>query len=109
MDFTMRINCSQALLPSLHHRKEGWPSDQENIAKHPPIAAKRKRVSAQPQEMPGWFSDENKRKTTPSASASVASRNFLDDADTPPCGDARRGVTLDCNLFTSHMTAPPVN
>ena len=22
--------------PSLHHRKEGWPSDQKNIAKPPP-------------------------------------------------------------------------
>src|SRR5437870_10226110 len=44
---------------------KGWPSDQENIAKHPPIAAKRKRVSAQPQERTGWFSDENKRKTHP--------------------------------------------
>src|SRR6266571_2683559 len=49
----------------------------------------------------GWFSDENKRKTTPSASASVASRNFLDDADTPPCGDARRGIALDSNFFTA--------
>src|SRR5207247_11134239 len=71
-----------------HHRKEGWPSDQENIAKHPPIART------------GWFSDKNKRKTTPSASASVASRNFFDDSDTPPCSDARRGIALDCNLFT---------
>src|SRR5438034_341270 len=34
------------------------------------------------------------RKTTPSASASVASRHFLDDAATPPCGDARRGIAL---------------
>src|SRR5438876_7037813 len=45
--------------------KEGWPSDSENIAKHPLIAR------------PGWFSDESKRKTTPAASASVASPNFL--------------------------------
>src|SRR5262249_41860991 len=37
------------------------------------------------------------RKTTPAASASVASRNFLDNAATPPCGDARRGISLDCN------------
>src|SRR5207244_1376578 len=47
---------------------------------------------------PGWFSDENKWKTTPAASASVAARNFLDDAATPPCGRARRGrrgITLD--------------
>jgi hypothetical protein len=33
----------------LHYRK-GWPSDQEDIAKHLLIAAKRKRVSAQPQD-----------------------------------------------------------
>src|SRR5437762_4062338 len=36
-----------------------------NIAKHLLIAR------------PGWFSDESKRKTTPAASASVASPNFL--------------------------------
>src|SRR5205809_8041403 len=78
--------------PSLHHRKEGWPSDQKTIAK-PPLIAR-----------PGWFSDDNKRKTTPAASASVAARNFLDDAATPPCGDARRGITLDSNLFTAPMT-----
>jgi hypothetical protein len=29
----------------LHHRKEGWPSDSKNIAKHPLIAR------------PGWFSE----------------------------------------------------
>src|SRR5467141_3226120 len=67
-------------LPSLHHRKEGWPSDQWNVAK-PPLIAR-----------PGWFSDQSERKTTPSASASVASRNFFDDAASPPCGGARRGV-----------------
>ena len=45
------------------------------------------------------FPIENQRKTTPAASASVAARHFLDDAATP-CGDARRGITLDCNSFT---------
>src|SRR5437867_5663886 len=79
--------------PSLHHRKEGWPSDQKIIAK-PPLTAR-----------PGWFSDENKWKTTPAASASVAARNFLDDAATPPCGRARRGITLDSNLFTAPVSA----
>ena len=54
-----------ATVPSLHHRKEGWLSDQENAAKHPLIAK------------PGWFSDKNQRKTTPAASVSVAARNFL--------------------------------
>src|SRR5213594_3910338 len=83
--------------PSLHHRKEGWPSDQKIIAKHPLIAR------------PGWFSDENKRKTTPAASVSVAARNFIDDAATPPCGDARRGITLDSNSFTAPMTDDSAN
>src|SRR5712671_3966693 len=32
------------VVPSLHHRKEGWPRDQENIAKPPRIART------------GWFS-----------------------------------------------------
>src|SRR5206468_6134033 len=26
---------------------------------------------------------------------------FFDRSSTPPCGDARRGVTLDCSLFTA--------
>ena len=43
--------------PSLHHCKEGWTRGQENVAKPPLNAAKRKRDSAQPQERPGWFSD----------------------------------------------------
>src|SRR5262249_41316064 len=41
----------------------------------------------------GGFPNEHKRKTTPAASASVASLNLLDDAATPPCSDARRGIT----------------
>src|SRR4051812_28563708 len=49
--------------------KEGWMRVTKIIAKLP--------LSAQP----GWF--------TPSASVSVATRNFLMDAATPPCGDAR--------------------
>src|SRR5437867_12760596 len=36
-----------------HHCKEGWPSDSENIAKHPLIAR------------PGWFSDESKKENHP--------------------------------------------
>src|SRR5439155_6033279 len=44
----------------------------------------------------------------PAASASVAARNFLDEAATPPCGRARRGITLDSNLFTAPQTAPTV-
>jgi len=41
------------VFPSLHHRKEGWPSDQENAAKHPLNAR------------PGWFSGGYERKNHP--------------------------------------------
>src|SRR5215831_8169967 len=34
------------------------------------------------------------RKTTPSARSVDASRHFLTRAATPPCGDARRGISL---------------
>jgi len=64
-----------------HHCKEGWPSDSENIAKHPLIAR------------PGWFSDESKRKTTRLRLLRWLRQIFFDDAATPPCGGARRGIT----------------
>src|SRR6266850_5593025 len=38
------------------------------------------------------FQLRTKRKTTLAASASVAARHFIDDAATPPCGIARRGI-----------------
>src|SRR5262249_61016374 len=47
------------------------------------------------------FRLRTKRKTVRAASASVASQNFLDDAATPPCGDARRGISLACNSVRS--------
>src|SRR2546429_6462820 len=54
------------------------------------------------------FRSKTKRKTTPAAAASVASQYLIDDAATPPCGDARRGMALDCNSFTASMTAATV-
>src|SRR5213593_2337577 len=98
------MNSNQALLPSLHHRKEGWLRHQENFAK--------------PQKLTqtGWFSFCSYRKTTPSSLEAArwracaprrsadASRYYLDRSATPPCLDAldaRRGVTLDCNSFTA--------
>src|SRR5205823_8139860 len=53
------------------------------------------------------FRSKTKRKTTPAAAASVASQYLIDDAATP-CGDARRGMALDCNSFTASMTAATV-
>ena len=46
------------------------------------------------------------KENHPGCVRSVAARNFLDDAATPPCGDARRGLRLDFNSFTP---AAPVN
>jgi len=48
------------------------------------------------------------KKTTPAASASVASQHFLDDAATP-YGDARRGITHQRNWCTSSSTAATVD
>src|SRR5262249_31445767 len=100
------MNRSQALFPCLHHCKEGWPSDKKNGAKHPLLART------------GWFSDENKRKrkTTPAASASllaaryracaarVATRKFIDEAASAPCGDARRGTAVRLKLIPTCFT-----
>ena len=59
------------------------------------------------------FRSKTKRKTTPAAAAlleaaryragasRVASQYLIDDAASPPCGDARRGMALDCNSFTA--------
>src|SRR5947208_1489732 len=54
------------------------------------------------------FRSKTKRKTTPASASSVASQYRIDDAATPPCGDARRGMALDCNSFTASMTAATV-
>jgi len=42
----------------------------------------------------GVVSFHRDRKTTPASLSKDASRNFLYRSATPPCGHARRGVTL---------------
>jgi hypothetical protein len=78
----LRMNRNRAKFPSLHHRKEGWLRHQENFAKPP------KRRSR------GGFPFVRNRKTTPSALSVDASQYYLTRAATPPCGDARRGISL---------------
>jgi tetratricopeptide (TPR) repeat protein len=73
-------NWSQALFPSLHHRKEGWLRHQSNVAQPPK------------QTQTGWFSFCLNRKTTPASLPAEASRHFINRSATPPCGDARRGI-----------------
>src|SRR4030095_5475508 len=47
------------------------------------------------------------RKTTPSARSEDASRYFLNSADTPPCGDARRGIRFPVTILTLRITPQP--
>src|SRR5262245_15448560 len=66
--------------PSSHHREEGWPSDQENIAQHPLFART------------GWCSDRWDKEHHPGGVHKEASRHFLVTPLPPPRGDARRGI-----------------
>src|SRR2546425_12351842 len=66
--------------------RRGGRAINNNVAK-PPLTRGR-----------GGFPIENKRKTTPAASAAMAARHFIEDAATPACGDARRGITPDFNF-----------
>src|SRR5215813_12089626 len=84
---------NRALFPSLHHRKEGWLRHQQNFAKPPK------------QTQPGWFSFWIYRNTTPASRSEEASRHLFDCSATPPCGDARRGITPDSNLFAASTIA----
>src|SRR5205085_7163538 len=81
-------NWNQGRFPSLHHRKEGWLRHQENVAQQPKPT------------QPGWFSFCFQSENHPVRANAEASRYFLDRTATPPCGDARRGVSLDSNSFT---------
>src|SRR5438105_10778914 len=86
------MNWNQGRFPSLHHRKEGWLRHQENVAQQPKPT------------QPGWFSFCFRSENHPVRANAEASRYFLDRTATPPCGDARRGVSLDSNSFTPSMT-----
>ena len=78
-------------IPLLASPQGGVSASSTNFAKPPKLT------------QTGWFSFCSYRKTTPSSRSADASRYFLDRSATPPCGDARRGVTLDCNLFTGSI------
>src|SRR5437870_3500751 len=90
------MNWNQGRFPSLHHRKEGCLRHQENVAQQPKPT------------QPGWFSFCFQSENHPVRANAEASRYFLDRTATPPCGDARRGVSLDSNSFTPSMTTATV-
>src|SRR6476646_11299939 len=62
-----------------------------NCAKHPLRAR------------PGWFSDENNKENHPGCVCFGGFAIFFDDTATPPCGDARRGLSPDSDLFTASL------
>src|SRR5204863_10121701 len=68
-------NCEAGDSPPCITARRGGRDIKKDVAKPPFL------------ERTGWFSDPNKRKTTPWAS--VASRHSLSDAASPPCSDAR--------------------
>jgi hypothetical protein len=68
------------IVPSLHHRKEGWPSD---LMKYCAASVKRE---------DGVVFREEQKENHPVCVDAVAKRHFFDDAATPPCSDARRGL-----------------
>src|SRR5262245_3255655 len=59
--------------------RRGGRAVKTNIAEHPNIART------------GWFSDSARKENHPVCVSFGSSAKFLDDADTPPCCDARRG------------------
>src|SRR6476620_5147407 len=77
--------------PSSHHREEGWPSDQENIAQHPLCAR------------PGWWSDRRPRNTTPSASIRRLRAIYL--MTPPPLLAVMRGGECPVQNDTSKPTS----
>src|SRR5262245_57057159 len=88
----VRRHFQQGEFPSSHHREEGWPSDQENIAQHPLFART------------GWCSDRTDKEHHPGGVDTEASRHFLGDTATPPRGDARRGI----RFFQNDTSKPHV-
>ena|SRR5215510_12202488 len=82
---------AEDLFPSLHHRKEGWLRHQENFAKPPKLT------------QPRWFSFCAHRKTSPPSRSADAARNFISRSSTPPCFDARRGLSLVGTTSPQHF------
>src|SRR5439155_595720 len=90
-----------SIFPSLHHRKEGWPSESQNIAKLPLIAR------------PGWFSDRKAKGKPPRLrllylrlrAIALALRrwlrNILLTTQPPLLAVMQGGKWLDCNSFTA--------
>ena len=93
----MRLNAS--VVPSLHHRKEGWMRHQEKC----------RAATESPQ--PGWFTSLSSIGKPPRPRYQrMLCDIFLARAATPPCGDARRGLSptsIHHEFHRLRRSAPP--
>src|SRR3989442_8370850 len=91
----LRTNCGRGIFPSLHHRKEGWLRGRI-----------RSREATLFRADGVVFLFVLNRKTTPASRSAEAPRSLFNRSATPPCGDARRGMTLDSTFV--HTFSRPV-
>src|SRR5207237_10741812 len=89
---------NRASFPSLHHRKEGWLRGRI-----------RSREATLFRADGVVFLFVLNRKTTPASQSADASRNLFNRSATPPCGDARRGMTLDSTFVHRFFSPRAVN
>jgi hypothetical protein len=83
------VNGSQEREIPLHASPQGgWLRHQEIVAK-PPYTAQT-----------GWFSFPGEGKPLRPRDNRRLRDYLFDRSDTPPCGDARRGISAPVNLFT---------
>ncbi len=85
------------ILPSLHHRKEGRAASPKRFraATEADAAGRETRARQREAVIVVFLLDSFRsiRKTTPASLSMVASRRLFDRSATPPCSDARRGVS----------------
>src|SRR5436190_1921430 len=87
------MNRNEAIVPSLHHRKEGWLCHQ-------------KYCEATEADTAGVvFLIVLIGKPPRPRCKRMLRAVFLIAQPSPPCGDARRGLSPDSDLFTASMTA----
>ena len=84
----------EQIVPSLHHRKEGW-------LRHRKISRSHKADAAGVVFLFVFI-----RKTTPASRSVDASRCFLNRSATPPCGDARRGLLVRFQFVHTFIDRP---
>src|SRR5213593_4860896 len=96
-----------SIFPSLHHRRGAQARQRAASRKGGEAASSRRCREATDADADGVvFLFVLTWKTTPASLSADAPRHFIDCSATPPCGDARRGITRT-TVIRSHMLCPP--